>query len=127
MDWIVKGVPSTSQARAMPARLAISFPISWTVTFSQVFVRSVSRKAPSAGTDTAEMVPVMGQPANSKLSRMKNPQGRARLSPSRSQSESFMAASSVSPARGIQATVHWRSRSWIAISRLSASPLAGSV
>ena len=85
MDWIVNSAPSTSQVRVIPARLAISFPISWTVTFSQVLVRSVSRKAPSAGTDTAEMVPVMGHPEKSNLSRIKKPQGRVRLSPSRSQ------------------------------------------
>lgn len=58
---------------------------------------------------------------------MKNPQSSVRLSPSRSQSYTLMAAVRVSPVFGIHAVVHWRSRSFMLISRLSASPLAASV
>ena len=54
------GSPSTSQVRVMPALAAISFPMACRVAFSQVLVRCVALKALSAGTDTAEMVPVMG-------------------------------------------------------------------
>ena len=90
----------------MLARAAISFPISWIVTFSQVFVRSVAMKLPSAGTETAFMDPVTGQPENSKLSRMKKPHGRLRLSPSRSQLVARMVAERVSPVIGTQAVVH---------------------
>ena len=44
----------------MPALAAISVPMACKVAFSHVLVRCVARKALSAGTDTAEMVPSMG-------------------------------------------------------------------
>lgn len=54
------GSPSTSHTMVMPALAAISVPMACKVAFSHVLVRFVARKALSAGTDTAEMVPSMG-------------------------------------------------------------------
>ena len=124
---IVNGVPSTSQASAIPARPAISVPISFMVTFSQVFVRWVVVKLLSSGVEIAEMLPETGQPEKLKLSTIKKPHGRIRLSPEYWQFSARIVAARVSPATGIHAPVHRRSRSCSVMSRLSASPLAGSV
>ena len=121
----MKSAPDTSQASFRPALAAISVPISFMVTPSQFWVRTVAIKPPSAGVDTADIVPVTGQPPNSNLSSTKKPQSSGMPPASSPLSDIF--ADSVSPLIGIHAVIHCRARSWIDISRLSAAPLAGSV
>ena len=94
---------------------------------SSSYARSKNILTVSSGVETAEMLPETGQPEKLKLSTIKKPHGRIRLSPEYWQFSARIVAARVSPATGIHAPVHRRSRSCSVMSRLSASPLAGSV
>ena len=123
-----KLLPETSQASVMPARSAIFFPISFSVTFSQVLVLSVLLNPLFAGVDTAERVPDTGHPENFGSSRMNFPQSSVMsCAPSCSQSERTMVAETTLPSPGYQSVIHLFPPPDTAMSKLSAWPLAGSV